>query len=155
MKNTPIIFLVVIVLVFGGVGVYVLMNKNSGPSSQQMVEQKSLSKEEVMMDDEKKETKTEESIMEQGKKAIEEPGDSTTMSAGKYVEYAPQIFESSANIRRVLFFYANWCPVCKPADASFTQNENKIPPDVTLIRVNYKDTDTDQSEKDLAKKYAV
>jgi hypothetical protein len=30
-----------------------------------------------------------------------------------------------------------------------------IPADVTLFRVNYNDTDTDQEEKDLAKQYAV
>lgn len=54
-----------------------------------------------------------------------------------------------------LYFYANWCPICKPADADFKANSSKIPPDVTVIRVNYNDTDTGQEEKDLAKKYGI
>ena len=29
--------------------------------------------------------------------------------------------------RRVLFFYANWCPTCRPADADFTNHVEKFP----------------------------
>jgi thioredoxin 1 len=73
----------------------------------------------------------------------------------RYVEYSKAIIDGSGNARRVLFFYANWCPTCRPADASFSQNESKIPQDVTVIRVNYHDTETNQEEKDLATKYGV
>lgn len=76
-------------------------------------------------------------------------------SSQKYVEYSKTVLDSSADKRRVLYFYANWCPICKPADQNFKTNQNLIPEDVTIIRVNYNDTDTDQEEKDLAKKYAV
>ena len=73
----------------------------------------------------------------------------------RYVEYSESTFDSASNNRRVLFFYASWCPTCIPADVNFSQNENKIPEDVTLIRVNYNDPETDQEEKDLAKKYGI
>jgi thioredoxin 1 len=73
----------------------------------------------------------------------------------RYVQYSKSALDSASDSRRVLFFYASWCPTCKPADASFTQNANKIPEDVTLIRVNYNDPETDQEEKDLAKKYGI
>lgn len=73
----------------------------------------------------------------------------------RYVEYSKAALDQAANSRRVLYFYANWCPVCKPADADFAANSSKIPSDVTVIRVNYNDTDTDQEEKDLAKKYGI
>ena len=72
-----------------------------------------------------------------------------------YVEYNPSQLNTYANTRRVLFFYAKWCSTCRPADANFMENKSRIPEDVTLIRVNYNDDDTDQSEKDLAKKYGV
>lgn len=72
-----------------------------------------------------------------------------------YVPFSPEVFNSSINTRRVLFFYANWCPICLPADTSFSENADKIPADVTLIQVNYNDSDTDQAEKDLAKQYEV
>lgn len=77
------------------------------------------------------------------------------MSDARYVEYSKVNFDQAADNRRVLFFYANWCPICKPADADFGENSSQIPADVTVIRVNYSDTDTDQEEKDLAKQYGV
>lgn len=73
----------------------------------------------------------------------------------RYVEYSKTALDQAAIGRRVLYFYANWCPICKPADADFKANSSKIPSDVTVIRVNYSDADTDQEEKNLAKEYAV
>lgn len=74
---------------------------------------------------------------------------------GRYVEYSPTALVDATGTRRVLFFYAAWCPTCKPADADFKANSDQIPEDVTVIRVNYNDDDTDEAEKALAKKYAV
>ncbi|MBI5356227.1 redoxin domain-containing protein [Candidatus Collierbacteria bacterium] len=76
-------------------------------------------------------------------------------SASRYIEYSKAALDQATVNRRVLYFYANWCPICKSADADFKANSSKIPDDVTVIRVNYNDTDTDQEEKDLAKKYAI
>lgn len=74
---------------------------------------------------------------------------------GKYITYTENVLNESANKRRVLFFYANWCPTCIPADKDFKENIDKIPDDVVLIRVNYNDTETDENEKALARKYVV
>ena len=76
-------------------------------------------------------------------------------TSSAYVEYSKSALDSPSKARRVLFFYANWCPICKPADESIKANLDKIPPDVKIIRVNYNDFDTDQEEKDLAKKYSI
>lgn len=72
-----------------------------------------------------------------------------------YVEYSPQVLTYSSGTRRVLFFYANWCPICRPADTEFQSRVNEIPQDVTLIRVNFNDSDTDADEEALANKYAI
>lgn len=76
-------------------------------------------------------------------------------SGSRYVEYSKTALDNARDKRRVLYFYANWCPICRPADANFKENANKIPEDVVVIRVNYNDTDTDQEEKDLAQKYGI
>lgn len=77
-------------------------------------------------------------------------------SAGsKYVEYSKNLLGQAEAGRRVLFFYANWCPTCRPTDADLNANKNRIPEDLIVIRVNYNDSDTDQDEKELAKRYAV
>lgn len=80
---------------------------------------------------------------------------STTTGISRYTEYTQAALDKTAHTRRVLFFYAHWCPTCRPTDASFKENGSQIPEDVTVIRVNYNDTDTDQQEKDLASKYGV
>lgn len=76
-------------------------------------------------------------------------------NSSRYVEYSKSVLENAANTRRVLFFYASWCPTCKPTDTDLKLSIDKIPPDVTVIRVNYNDPDTDQEEKDLAKNYGI
>lgn len=73
----------------------------------------------------------------------------------RYVTYSKESLEQTKESRRVLFFYASWCPNCKPADAEFREKISEIPSDVTVVRVNYNDPDTDQEEKDLARKYGV
>lgn len=74
---------------------------------------------------------------------------------GSYSPYSKEALEASSNKRRVLFFYASWCPTCRPTDQSFSQNIDKIPSDVTIIRVNYNDPETDKEEEELAKKYGI
>ncbi|HYD35189.1 MAG TPA: thioredoxin family protein [Vitreimonas sp.] len=80
---------------------------------------------------------------------------SDNSGGGSYLPFSPEVMNMTSTTRRVLFFYANWCPTCKPADEDFTNNSHRLPADVTVIRVNYNDPDTDETEKALAKKYAV
>ncbi len=91
----------------------------------------------------------EEGFMEDGKMMRDK------MSGPRYIEYSKATLDQVTSNRRVLFFFASWCPTCKPADANFKENTNKIPEDLTVIRVNYNDPETDQEEKDLAKKYGI
>jgi thioredoxin 1 len=76
-------------------------------------------------------------------------------SQSNYVIYSQETLAAFANNRRILFFYANWCPTCRPADADFKQNADQLPEGVTVVRVNYNDTETDQEEKELARKYGI
>ncbi len=73
----------------------------------------------------------------------------------RYLPYSKEVLEDSTSVRRVLFFYASWCPTCRPADADFAKNESLLPEDVRLIRVNYNEGDTDDDEDTLADKYNV
>lgn len=100
---------------------------------------------------------TEQAKMEQEEAVMmKKDGDKIPQSsASRYVEYSKAALDQAASNRRVLFFYANWCPTCRPTDANLKENTSKIPVDVTVIRVNYNDTETDQEEKDLAKKYGI
>lgn len=94
--------------------------------------------------------KKEDTMMKSDEKTMMTPS-----IQSRYIPYSSETFNTSANTKRILFFYANWCPTCVPADKNFVQNMNLIPESVTLIRVNYNDPDTDQEEKELAKKYGI
>lgn len=72
-------------------------------------------------------------------------GKETMAENGRYVVYSPEAYEQGNDGRRVLFFYAAWCPTCRPADAEFEARADEIPEDVTLYRVNY---DTEEALKE-------
>lgn len=55
-----------------------------------------------------------------------------------------------------LYFYANWCPICR---AEFPKMQNAFDQlqddNVVGFRVSYNDNETDDSEKDLAREFGV
>lgn len=83
------------------------------------------------------------------------PIDAMMIKSKRYVPYSKEALDSAESTRRILFFYANWCPTCIPTNADFEKNVAMIPKDVTVIRVNYNDPDTDAEEKALATKYGI
>lgn len=57
----------------------------------------------------------------------------------------------------ILYFYANWCPVCKNEVASALYPAfNELTTDQVIgFQVNYNDNQTDTMEKDLAREFGV
>ena len=75
---------------------------------------------------------------------------------GMYIEeYSPDYLSINEGQKTVLFFYANWCPTCRPVDKELKQKANLLPKDTVVIRVNYNDDQVDATEKALAEKYNI
>ena len=56
----------------------------------------------------------------------------------------------------VLYFYANWCPICKVEFPNAQAAFNELTTDkVVGFRVNYKDNQTDSDEEALAREFGV
>ncbi len=56
----------------------------------------------------------------------------------------------------VLYFYANWCPICKEEFPKMQSAFNELKSDkVIAFRVNYKDNETDKDEEALAREFGV
>ena len=134
MKNPIVIFVVVAVIAVLGIGAYTF---SQNPSQSESL----IKEDEAMLQKDTQETIKDDTV------------DNSDNS--RYVEYSKATLDQAAGNRRVLFFYASWCPTCRPTDADLKENADKIPEDLTVIRVNYSDPETDQEEKDLAKKYGI
>ena len=126
-NTKKLIFIATIIFIFG-IGAYFFFQKS--PSVVSEVDNKSIVQQGGVKDDE-------------------------NITDSRYAEYSKSAFEGTSAKRRVLFFYASWCPTCRPADASFRAGMNEIPEDTVVIRVNYNDPDTDSEEKELARKYGI
>lgn len=149
MKNPIIIFFVVVAFVILGIGAYTLSQKSSQFDSMMKKDEAMMPNEESTMQPTDVMMKKDDNTMEDNKMTDDKMIDS------RYVQYNKSALDNASRNRRVLFFYASWCPTCKPADVDLKANSKKIPSDVTVIRVNYNDPETDQEEKDLAKKYGI
>ena len=56
----------------------------------------------------------------------------------------------------VLYFYADWCPICKAEVPKLYAAFDELTTDkVVGMRVNYNDSDTDSDEENLAREYGV
>ncbi len=152
MKNSILIPVVIIAVVVVGLGVF-MVSQNSQTGSLVQNEESGMQKNTDTPAEVIKSPK--EETMEMAERDAMQKIDDKIPAESGYLEYSKSVLDKSATDRRVLFFYASWCPTCKPADEDFKTNTSKIPNDVTVIRVNYNDPETDQEEKDLAKKYGI
>lgn len=56
----------------------------------------------------------------------------------------------------VLYFYANWCPICRAEFPKMQASFNEFPKDTVIgFRVNYQDSDTDEQEVALARQFGI
>ena len=74
---------------------------------------------------------------------------STQVQSSSYFDYSPAAYTAAADKKRVLYFYATWCPTCGVANQDFTVNAAQIPPDVVIFRTDY------DRETTLKTKYGV
>ena len=66
-----------------------------------------------------------------------------------YLDYSESFLTRANEGKVVLFFKANWCPTCNALDKDILKNLNKIPEDVTILKIDY------DTAIDLKKKYEV
>jgi len=80
-------------------------------------------------------------------------GDSSPLLAFEKTDYDQAL---KADKLVILYFYANWCPICR---AEFPKMEEVFDEltgdDVIGFRINYNDDETEESEKDLAREFGV
>ena len=76
----------------------------------------------------------------------------------KYLEFNKADYEKALKEKKkiLLYFYANWCPICKKEQLDTFAAFNEVSdPDLVGFRVNFRDSDTDADETNLAKDFGV
>jgi len=149
MKYKPLILILIIVAVVGSV---IYLNQN--PKDNVVI------KEDASMKDEGEAMMEGEVMMEEGNHMASEytgtkiAGDSAPLLEFNKADYDTAI---ASDKLVVLYFYANWCPVCKEevANALIPAFDELTTDKVVGIRINYKDSDTDADENNLARQYGI
>ncbi len=98
-------------------------------------------------------------VMEKDGEVMEKDGEVMEKESAKYVPFTQAAFEQAKAEGRpiFLFFYANWCPTCaaqKPITESAFMSAS-MPLGSIGFQVNFNDSDTDDSERALAREFGV
>jgi len=98
-------------------------------------------------------------MMEEDTKPISFSGTVLAGSTSPLLDFNAEDYEKAKNSDKliVIYFYANWCPICKKEVTSGLYPAfNELKEDnVVGFRVNYKDSDTNKNEENLAREFGV
>lgn len=78
--------------------------------------------------------------------------------ATKYLEFSKEDYDKALKEKKkiLLYFYANWCPLCKREQVDTFAAFNELnEPDLIGFRVDYRDGNDDAEEKALAQEFGV
>lgn len=128
MKRTYIVIILMVAVLFIG-GSLVYTNKSSEQSSNIL-------------------STTEPTITTPEQPRASSQPESTTKKYITLAEYDSNQ-KGYENVKKVYFFHASWCPICRSIDEAITSNTNAIPDGVTIIKTDF------DSSIDLRKKYGV
>ncbi|MBI2054556.1 MAG: thioredoxin family protein [Candidatus Sungbacteria bacterium] len=167
--------IVAVVLVLGGVAYY---------ANQSRIQEDKMAQEKAMMEKRAMEQKEKEAMIEKKDgEMMEKPSDAEAMAgkddgammdkgetvmkysgavlAGKsalLLDFTKADYDTALNSDKlvVLYFYANWCPICKAEFPVMQKAFNELTTDKVIgFRVNYNDDQTDNNEKNLAREFGV
>jgi len=102
---------------------------------------------------------SEETPAPEGESGISFQGEVLAGEESPLLDFNQADYETALQTDRlvVLYFYANWCPICAAEirDALYPAFNQLAGDRVVGFRVNYNDSDTDQSERDLAREFGI
>jgi len=143
-KSMIIVGAIVGVLLIGG-GAYAYNdNQNNKKETEKMAMEKEA--ETVAME---KESMEKDVMMKKEGDVMEK--DEAMVKSGSYVTLADYNSNSAkyADTKKVYFFHASWCPICRGIDEDISADLSKIPAGVTFIKTDF------DSATELRQKYGV
>ncbi len=153
-----IIAIVAVVLVLGGVVYYA---NQSRIQKDKMAQEKTMMEKEAMEQKEKEammEKKDDGAMMDKGETMMKYSGAVLAGKSAPLLDFTKVDYDAAIKTDKlvVLYFYANWCPICKAEFPVMQKAFNELTTDKVIgFRVNYNDDQTDNDEKNLAKQFGV
>ena len=142
------IAIVALILIIAGVAYYANQRQGNEAEKKQGEE-----KQEEMM---KQEDGT---MMEKDAMMMKHTGKMLAGKSSPLLDFAKADYDMAAQSDKLvaLYFYANWCPICKEevANALYPAFNELTTDQVIGFRVNYNDDQTDNDEKNLAREFGV
>lgn len=173
-----IIAIVAVVLVLGGVVYYANQSKEADKMAEEkaMMEKEAMEQKdkdtmmekkdgEMMKDDSM--MKSDDTMMKKDEGAMMDKGEimmkyTGAVLAGKsapLLDFVKADYDAAIKTDKlvVLYFYANWCPICKVevANALYPAFNELTIDKVIGFRIGYNDNETDEDEKALAREFGV
>jgi len=162
---TPVITAVLAVVLVFGVVYYVSQFQTQ---EDKMVQEKAMTEKKAMEqkgDDammEKKDgemmKKDDGAMMDKGETMMKYSGAVLAGKSAPLLDFVKADYDAVVKTNKlvVLYFYANWCPICKAEFPVMQKVFNELGEDNVIgFRVNYNDNQTDNDEKNLAKQFGV
>ncbi len=157
MKTKILVGIIVIVLIIIGIFFYQLSTKKSDSMEKEGMTDKSgeaMGKEEMM----EKET-GEESTPSPTASQTTIPANLLAGTTSPYYEFNPTTYSKALAENKVilLYFFADWCPICKreQADATLPAFNELQRPNLVGFRIHYNDGKATAEERDLAKQFGI
>lgn len=149
---SAVIIIVALVLIAGGIAYF------SKDKSSMVEEEDTMIKpdENAMMDDVI--NKEENEMMEDDSAAMKYSGAVLAGISAPLLDFKKADYDAAVKTDKtvVLFFYADWCPICRAEFPLMQEAFNGLTTeDVVGFRVNYNDDNTDSDERDLAREFGV
>lgn len=160
---TPVIIGTILVIVFG-TGVLYLASHNAEPIARQTStpEPSRMEKDSQAMMKEKEQSLpqvTGDTMLGKGNDSIKTyAGTVLAGAAAPLLDFTESDYDAALKTNKliVLYFYANWCPICKAEFPEMQKAFDGLTTDQVIgFRVNYNDSQTDPDEKKLAQQFGV
>lgn len=75
-----------------------------------------------------------------------------------YIEFNESDYQTALATNKliILYFYADWCPICREEQQEITNAFTKLTSNaIVAFRVNYKDNETNEAEIALARQFGI
>ena len=144
-----IIAIVAVVLVLGGAVYY---------SSQSQTQEDEMAREKAMMEEEAMEQKENGAMMDKSETMMKYSGAVLAGASAPLLDFTKADYDAALSSDKlvVLYFYANWCPICKAEFPVMQKAFDELGTDKAIgFRVNYNDNQTDNDERNLAREFGV